>query len=543
MRSFSRRASVRRILQLLLIAALVLLSRAPFLLRGERFFDSDEAVEGLMARHVLDGEFPVFLWGQRYKGVPEIYLTAAVFAVTGSSVIALKSVTLACYALFVCLQFVLVTRLFSKGIAWLATAFLIAGPPSLVFWSLSASAEVVMTMLAGTVMCLGVDFWRRTGSRTAFAAAAVSAGFGLWVHQYILYYWIALGMAVWHWLPQRHQILRRLLANREGPGWLRVTIGLLAAAGGAYVALGILAFVSGGLDLAVFGVLISIRHAQKLWYIAAGLALLAAGARVLLLASRANWESASLVYTAAAGFAIGYAPALIAHATAGGAPPIGRADLAGVAASISPLAREVVPIVLGFKGPDTAWLGIPAWVGFGLALIAGASLTAVEDRPFTPFFHYLVFSTPLIFLLSGAFVDAQSYRYLMPTWGALAVVFAVGVWWIFQRSRLAGGVALVATLAIFGLQQRAWYRQLAPDVQSRELLACLDKAGVRVASADYWLSYKLTFLANERLVVAPEGSIDRYPAYTALARSHPGAPRIPDKMMGLPCIPDTSSFR
>ena len=104
MRSSSRRANGRRFLQLLLIAALVIVSRAPFLLHGDRFFDSDEAVEGLMARHVLEGEHPAFLWGQRYKGVPEVYLAAAVFAVAGPSVIALKSVTLACFALFVCLQ-------------------------------------------------------------------------------------------------------------------------------------------------------------------------------------------------------------------------------------------------------------------------------------------------------------------------------------------------------------------------------------------------------------------------------------------------------
>jgi len=70
-----------------------------------------------MASHVLQGEHPAFLWGQRYKGVPEVYLAAAVFAATGPGVVALKSVTLACFAIFVCLQFVLVERLFSRR-AW-----------------------------------------------------------------------------------------------------------------------------------------------------------------------------------------------------------------------------------------------------------------------------------------------------------------------------------------------------------------------------------------------------------------------------------------
>ena len=72
----------------------------------------------------------------------EVYLTAAVFAITGSNVVALKSVTLGCFALFVCLQFVLVERLFSRAIAWMATAFLVIGPPSLVYWSPAASAEI-----------------------------------------------------------------------------------------------------------------------------------------------------------------------------------------------------------------------------------------------------------------------------------------------------------------------------------------------------------------------------------------------------------------
>ena len=184
-----------------------------------------------MASHVLQGEPAAFLWGQRYKGVPEVYLAAAVFAVTGPSVVALKSVTLACFALFVCLQFVLVERLFSRSIAWIATAFLIIAPPSLVFWSLSASAEVVITMLAGTIMCLGIDTWRRTGSRTAFVAAWVAAGFGLWVQQFILYYWIAVAFAILHSLPQRTRILRMLLRGHELPPWLRGLTAVFAISG------------------------------------------------------------------------------------------------------------------------------------------------------------------------------------------------------------------------------------------------------------------------------------------------------------------------
>ena len=124
------RASARRFLQLLLIAALVDRRRAPFLLHGDRFFDSDEAVEGLMASHVLQGEHPGVSVGTALQGRPGgVPRGRGVCRRPDPSVVALKSVTLACFVLFVCLQFVLVERLFSRAIAWIATAFLIVCPP------------------------------------------------------------------------------------------------------------------------------------------------------------------------------------------------------------------------------------------------------------------------------------------------------------------------------------------------------------------------------------------------------------------------------
>jgi hypothetical protein len=54
--------------------------------------DGDEAVWGLMARHVFDGEFPAFFWGQAYGGTLEVFLTAPVLAIFPSSVVALRAV-------------------------------------------------------------------------------------------------------------------------------------------------------------------------------------------------------------------------------------------------------------------------------------------------------------------------------------------------------------------------------------------------------------------------------------------------------------------
>ena len=131
--------------------------RLPFLITGKIPFDSDEAVEGLMARHVLNGELPAFFWGQAFKGVPEVYASAGMFAAFGSSVTALKSVTLAFFATYVALNFVLLDKLASRWLAVAASLLLVFAPPALVFWSLWAGSEYVLIMLLGTTLLLMAD--------------------------------------------------------------------------------------------------------------------------------------------------------------------------------------------------------------------------------------------------------------------------------------------------------------------------------------------------------------------------------------------------
>src|SRR5262245_15157192 len=122
-------------------AVLAVAVRLPFLISGKIAFDSDEAVEGLMARHALSGEFPVFFWGQTFKGVPEVYLSAAAFGAFGPGVMVLKAVTLLLFALFIAANFVLLKKIAGRWIAVASSLLLIVSPPALVFWSLDASAE------------------------------------------------------------------------------------------------------------------------------------------------------------------------------------------------------------------------------------------------------------------------------------------------------------------------------------------------------------------------------------------------------------------
>lgn len=64
---------------------------AVFLVWPQAYFDSDQAIVGLMAKHLSElRAFPVFLYGQQYMLGVEAWLAAPLFAVIGPSATALK---------------------------------------------------------------------------------------------------------------------------------------------------------------------------------------------------------------------------------------------------------------------------------------------------------------------------------------------------------------------------------------------------------------------------------------------------------------------
>lgn len=114
--------------------------------------DSDEAVVGLMARHMLEGEFPVFFWGQAYGGPHEAALAAAVFSVAGSSVVALKLVPAALAAVAAVLTWRVGRRTVGEPAASIGAALMWVWPMAFVWWSIKA----VGFYQAGLVAALGV---------------------------------------------------------------------------------------------------------------------------------------------------------------------------------------------------------------------------------------------------------------------------------------------------------------------------------------------------------------------------------------------------
>ena len=84
----SRRSEL--VLCLTIAALAVSVRSAPFMAPGVRF-DADQAVVGLMAKHISEGRaFPVYFYGQSYLLAVEAYLAAPVMWVLGPTEVALK---------------------------------------------------------------------------------------------------------------------------------------------------------------------------------------------------------------------------------------------------------------------------------------------------------------------------------------------------------------------------------------------------------------------------------------------------------------------
>jgi hypothetical protein len=509
----------------LFFAALTIVARLPFLITGKIPFDSDEAVEGLMARHVLEGELPAFFWGQAFKGVPEVYASAAAFALFGSSVAVLKSVTLILFALYVALNFVLLDRLTTRWVAASASALLIFAPPALVFWSLDASAEYIVLMVLGTVLLLLAD---RAESREQRAetprllAIGVIVGLALWVHQLFVVYLIPL------------LLIRAMRSDR----WKRRDIGkvnrvalALGAIAGVYFLLAIIAFLSGGFSLQLASVAISATAPQKLARIAIGILVLAAIAQLVSTTSTAQAHVAMRRYwPIALGFLVGYAPVLLYSIFVEPArSPARVANLRQLIAAAPDIFGNIVPILAGFKVPPTTdRLSVPAVAALPGAAALAAYLWFSRRRLLTDFFALFVVFFPILVLGSGAYLDTHSYRYFIPWYAGLSIAWAVGSFALAQTVRLKpdtthylASVIVAAIIGVHAWQQIVWYQKLQPDTQSVATIECLQRNGIRGGYAEYWTAYKLTFLAREEIIIAPTDGIDRYPRYTEYVRALP----------------------
>ena len=166
--------------------------------------DSDEAVLGLMALHVLDGEFSVFYWLQAYTGFQTPILVVPALALFGAHALVLKVFTIAIYGVTALLVWRVGRYTVGEDAAWLGALLYWVWPPFLVWWSTRAYLyeEFLLWGLAALLLALRL---RARPTRRDAALLGVVLGLGWWASPQVSL--LALPALVWL-VVRRPEVIR-----------------------------------------------------------------------------------------------------------------------------------------------------------------------------------------------------------------------------------------------------------------------------------------------------------------------------------------------
>lgn len=180
-----------------LVAALAI--RLDLLIANNFVIDADEAIVGLMAKHILEGRgIPTFYYGQHYMGSFEALLVSGVFALFGISSVGLKLVPLIFSLILVVIVYQLGLELGKRSIARVA-ALLIAIPPSaLVDWSSKARGGFIEVVVIGAISFLVLSRWLKSDCSKAGPLFLLGGilGLGWWINNQVIYFILPSGFFV-----------------------------------------------------------------------------------------------------------------------------------------------------------------------------------------------------------------------------------------------------------------------------------------------------------------------------------------------------------
>ena len=459
----------------LLVASV--LARLPAL-QNARGVHSDAAVVGLQAMHILDGEWSWFLWGTGYQASFDAAVVAAAFAVTGPSALTLMVVPLAGHLILVGLAYDVVRRAVGVPGALIACVPLVLAPQAINGVALYAPRQWSITAVV-----LAVWLITRSAGRPRAALWLAGGGFATGFALYLDLFTLQLlpGIAVvaaWCLLtPPRETLLHRLGGLLAG--------GLLGAA------------------------VLAVSRAQPVAD--------AGKAGLTLDRVAANWDL--LV-----GTCLPYLLGIVAHIPDG---------TVGSDVWAAPWPMRIVQ-VLG---------GIAFAVAAGWAVVAVVRRTGSSTARGLGALGLVVTASSIGgFLASSMPVDLLSARYLAPIVWFAPFLFAPAAEALGARRFGIGIAPYLVAGAVGGWLAFGPYvdgilpvrdpRGVAQDEAA--LGAELRSRGIEYAAAQYWLSYRLTFLFDEAPVVVPfDDPGDRYAPYREGYREapvvayvfHPSEPR------------------
>jgi len=160
--------------------------------------NADNCILGLMAKHILKGEFPVFFWGQSYMGSLEAFIIALFFFFFGVS-----TNTMVLAMAFISLCFVISAYYLGKEIQdkkfGILTMLFACIPPQYVFWNnLSALGGYPETLVFGNIallLTLKIVKSETTSKKIKYyTLLGFVSGLAIWTHLLIIYYLVPIAI-------------------------------------------------------------------------------------------------------------------------------------------------------------------------------------------------------------------------------------------------------------------------------------------------------------------------------------------------------------
>lgn len=420
--------------------------------------ESDEAIVGLMAKHISEGkDWPIFYYGQHYMGSLEAILTAGVFSLFGVSTASLKIVPLLFSLLHIATVYALASRFCEKKYALIAALLTAVAPSTLVLWSSKARGGFIELVMLGTLSLL-LTYEVMVAARLEsmkIAALGFLLGVGWWVNNQVAYYMAPIGLLLLLVLPR--------------------SLGLRAATKGFFI--GLFSFFLGGLPFwyaniflepqwATFDVLFggssevdTLAHFQGFVF----------QALPILLGARRFWSDTDVFPNASA----------LAYVVYGGV-------------FLLVLLTILRPRVFSASTQNTELR--KSQLGLTLLLL-------------------FVVSTAFIFSRSSFGWLSRAPRYLLPLYSVLPVLVAVSLARLFALRNLLGlflGTGLF--LSVLGLNlasnylgglakpgQPSVFRGQRVSDSHEELYRWLEQRGYEHIATNYWIGYRAAFETAEKI--------------------------------------------
>jgi len=179
----------------ILLAAGVLVPRAYLIFRfRSALIESDEAVMGLIARHMIQGQFPIFFYGQHYMGTLEGLLLVPFFVLFGATPFILKLVPLFLFLGFLVAHYRLAMEVVSREKAILATFLVGISSNFLVIWSMKCRGSMVLLLLGTVALLMTARMLRNGYSWSGFGWLGVVLGLAWWSHFLAAVYILPIGI-------------------------------------------------------------------------------------------------------------------------------------------------------------------------------------------------------------------------------------------------------------------------------------------------------------------------------------------------------------